>query len=587
MKRMHLGVLLLLSFIFFSCQKELKVSGIDTPTSPGGSVTLKTTIQGNITDENGQPMSGVSIKAGNQTVVTDNHGYFRAKNAIVDANAALVVAEKQGYFKGYRTFRATSGTNQVMIQMIKKTAAGDVDAAAGGSATLTNGAKIALPANGIVLANGGTPYTGTVKVYAAYIDPTAQNISKVLPGSFMADDKDNKRVVLASYGMLAVELETPAGVKLQVRSGSEATLTTPIPALLQASAPSTISLWYVDEQSGLWKEQGSATKSGNSYVGTVKHFSFWNCDVSSTSINLSMTLRNPEGSPLVHVLVKLSRTGGAYPSSSYGITDSLGQVSGAVPSGESLLMEVLDPCYNAVYSQTVGPFSTATNLGVISINTPGAHIVTIKGKLLNCSNAPVTNGYAVISFDNVVRYAAVDAGGNFSIATTSCTTTSGSCDVIGVDNSNLQQSNAVTVPVTIPVTNAGTIAACGNSAAVYINYTLDGTSYAINGIVDSAMMYRDSVQTTGGNNHLLAMGNHGNDFILFGFTATATGTYPLDQLRVQGLTGTVLIPAVNVTLTAYPQVTGGFFEGSFTGQFQDALNVTHNINCSFRLRRNW
>jgi hypothetical protein len=45
----------------------------------------------------------------------------------------------------------------------------------------------------------------------------------------MADDKDAKRVFLTSYGMMAVELQSTAGERLQLKSGSTATLTSPIP----------------------------------------------------------------------------------------------------------------------------------------------------------------------------------------------------------------------------------------------------------------------------------------------------------------------------------------------------------------------
>ena len=40
-------------------------------------------------------------------------------------------------------------------------------------------------------------------------------------------------------------------------------------------------LWYFDEQKGMWVEEGVATKQGNQYVGTVNHFTDWNCDIPS------------------------------------------------------------------------------------------------------------------------------------------------------------------------------------------------------------------------------------------------------------------------------------------------------------------
>ena len=106
----------------------------------------------------------------------------------------------------------------------------------------------------------GVAYTGNVNVYASYINPASSDIGKIVPGSFMADDKNNKRVVLSSFGMLAVTLESSAGEKLQIAANNTATLTIPIPTSISSSAPATISLWYVDEQTGIWKEQGLPKK---------------------------------------------------------------------------------------------------------------------------------------------------------------------------------------------------------------------------------------------------------------------------------------------------------------------------------------
>ena len=123
----------------------------------------------------------------------------------------------------------------------------------------------------------------------------------------MADDRNNNRVTLASYGMIAVELESTAGEKLQIATGNSATLTMPIPSSIQSSAPATIALWSVNEQTGIWKEEGTATRSGSNYVGTVSHFSFWNCDISIPAVNLSMTIKDEHAVPLVHAHVRLTR----------------------------------------------------------------------------------------------------------------------------------------------------------------------------------------------------------------------------------------------------------------------------------------
>jgi hypothetical protein len=589
MKRFYYTILLIcVSVISFNCQKEVSYALNNPGAGNNNADPVTTTLQGNIIDESGQPAMDVIVQVGSKTTTTNARGYFRIINASLDRNASLVVAEKAGYFKAFRTFSATSGTNQVRIQLIKKTSAGLVNAASGGTVALSNGSKIVLPANGIVKATGAA-YTGSVNVYAAYIDPTSLDIAQTVPGSFLANDKDDKKVILSSYGMLAVELESSAGEKLQIASGSTATLTTAIPAVLQASAPAIIGLWYVDEKTGIWKEEGTAIKNGNNYTGTVKHFTYWNCDVAGPVVNLSATFKNLKGLPLVYADIRIRPATGY--SSAHGITDSLGQVNGPVPANTNLILEITGPCNTVIYSKNIGPFSSDVNLGTITIDNT-ISVVTLEGRLLNCSGTPVADGYAVIYYNNEVRYANVqNANGEFATTFYTCTGMPATCEILGFDATAQQQGVVTNVFVTSPTTYSGNISACGVSTQQYINYTLDGTNYSIaSSVNDSLYSYTSETQ---GTPPLVTVMNglkiNTNDKIWLSFSHdAATGTYSLIYyLSVQNFDSTVLVQPFNIVLTSYPRNTGGFYEGTFSGQFRESNNPVpvHNINGSFRIRR--
>lgn len=476
MKRIHFAIFLFLfSALSFNCQKEFSSTNFGTGNTENNLPSpIIATLQGNILDEGGQPAPGVQITVGSKISITNATGYFRIINAALDKNASLIIAEKQGYFKGYRTFNATSGVNQIVIKLMKKTLTGSVDATSGGDIALSNGSKISLPAHGIIKGSNGLPYSGSVNVYARYIDPTASDINQIIPGSFMANDKNNKRVSLVSFGMLAIELESASGEKLQIAKDNTAKLTMSIPSSVQSSAPSTISLWYVDEKTGLWTEEGSAIKSGNNYIGEVKHFTFWNCDYSRPAIILSMNIQNSKGLPLIYTSVKVVDDTSGY---AYGYTDSLGEVSGLVPANVGLVLQVLDECGSVIYSQNIGPFTQNTNLGAIKVGNSTASIVKVEGTLFDCNNAPVSHGYAIISFDNIIRYANVNSNGYFSSTFVSCSGITSTCDILGVDSSTQQQGSVVSATIISPVTSVGNISACGTSAVEFIDYNIDGTGY--------------------------------------------------------------------------------------------------------------
>lgn len=591
---MNRSILLLCFFVMalFSCRRDLSYTG-----GPDNNINIvppdpvTATLQGNVLDENEQPAAGVVVKVGNKTVTTDSKGFFRMLNAAMDKNAAVVTAEKSGYFKAYRSFAATNGTNYVSIKLIKRVLIGNVNATSGGEVTLSNGAKIALKANGVAVGTAsGAAYTGKVNIYAAYIDPTAADISQRIPGSLMADDKNGSRVILASYGMMAVELESETGAKLQIKSGSTATLSMPVPTSLTSSAPANIPLWYVDEQSGIWQEEGSATKTGNTYTGEVSHFSFWNCDISIPSVNVSLTLVNNAGQPLVHVPVKIGAT--TFPSFAYGYTDSLGKVSGLVPANQPLVLAIQTPCYTTVFSQNIGPFTQNTNLGTITVNSSAVAnaFVTVQGKLLNCSNNPVTNGYAIVGYGYSSRFVATDASGNFTVSFLHCPgSNTTSLQVIGVDSAGAQQSAVVNVPISSPVTNAGNITACGISAVQYISYTLNGTSYYVSGIDSIGGTTQQQMGSTIYNTSLQAANTSNYVYINFSHSNQTAGTYPVNGYiglyypsggaSAQGNTN------VNVTITNFPQTLGQFYEGTFSGTFVQGTTTYTVTNGSFRLRR--
>jgi len=579
--------LALISILFFECQREVSYIGTADPGQTLLPNPISANLQGNVLDENGQPAANVVIKVGSEMAATDTKGYFRINNAPLDKNASLVTAEKTGYFTAYRTFGATSGTNQVVIKLTKKNLGGTINGVAGGDVSLNNGTKISLPANGIVKASDNSNYTGAINVYAAYIDPTSADILDKVPGSFMANNKDGKRVLLSSYGMMAVELESSAGEKLQIKPGNTATLTSPIPSLAQSSAPATISLWYVDESTGLWKEEGTATKQGNNYIGTVKHFTYWNCDIQVQTVMLTATFKTANGQPLVNASIVIKPTTGNYYGTAHGYTDSLGQMNGPVPANMNLVLQVMDGCGGSIYSQNIGPYAENMNLGTISIPSTVAAIVTVKGKLTNCTNGNVTKGYAVVSIDNWVHYAKADANGNFSTNFSLCSTNGKSAQVLGVDETTLQQGNVSTVAVVTPITDAGTIAACGTVSTQFLNYTIDNTSYTV--LDSDSLTAFTSGQATQLSTYINGMqiGSGGiGIWFKFDHTAPAAGTYGVYSLGFNTQNSVAnLIQPFNVVITNFPQSAGQFYQGSFTGQYKDGSNVTHNITCSFKVRR--
>src|SRR5688572_12312530 len=74
--------------------------------NPGGGTVLppspvNTNLTGLIVNENNNPLSGVTVKAGNNSTGTNSTGNFTFNNITLDKYTSLVTATQSGYFKGY------------------------------------------------------------------------------------------------------------------------------------------------------------------------------------------------------------------------------------------------------------------------------------------------------------------------------------------------------------------------------------------------------------------------------------------------------------------------------------------------------
>lgn len=492
----------LVSFLFFiiilaqsSCKKSDDiVSGppvLEPPVISNDAIKVNATITGSVTDENNKPVANASVTSDTYTGSTDAMGNFSFKNINISAANGHVTVIKPGYFKGIRSFVTEAGKNNfVKIQLIKQIVAGTFTAAAGGTANISGGAIINFPANAFVTA-GGTAYTGAVKVYATWIDPTLPNLPLVVPGDLRGINSSNGEYLLKSYGMVGAEIQDNSGNTLKIAPGKTATITFPIPTALQATAPESIPLWHFDEVAARWKEDGSATKLGNTYTAQVNKFSFWNVDVPGNFINLDLRLINGANNlPLANTMVKITSL--ATNTYAYDFTNDSGYVSGYVPKNENLKLEVIagTTCNSntVVHTQNVGPYTANTSLGNISVTVPANLVINFTGTVKDCNNLPVTNGYISLGLANgtsTIAYTNATGLVNFSLVHCGGTT---AYTYNAVDLATGSYSSTATGTTTGNNVNLGTITACGNT----IN--TNGV-YIAGGIDNNAVLWKDGVAT--------------------------------------------------------------------------------------------
>jgi hypothetical protein len=583
------AIILSFTFLFItSCQKEADGS-IDTAPPPAlDAEKVTASVQGNVVDENNVPVVGATVTSGTKTTTTDRYGAFRFNSISLSKNNGYVKVNKPGYFVGSRSFVTTAGrTHNVRIKLLTKTTTGSFAGSTGGTVNLTGGAKLIMPVDAVTDASG-SPYTGTVNVAMRWLDPTSNDLPYTMPGDLRGITTAGEERGLESFGMMGVELTGSGGQALKVAAGKTAELTFPIPAAIAATAPATIDLWHFDETNGRWKQEGQATKTGSNYIAQVSHFSFWNCDAPFPLVEVCMKIVDPaHGSGLNNVQVRIKRPNGSY---GYGRTDSVGNLCGKVPANEALVLEILGQCNNVVASQNIGPFSSNTSLGNISVTIPAANSLTITGTIQNCSNANVTSGAAVIYVAGGQTYNAPVNNGNFSLTVLNCSGATINYSVLPVDLTAMQQGSPVTGSGTSGSVSVGILQACGASAQQFIELLIDGVPGNFVEPPDN-LMFIDSGAANVTKTIYAYRGNSGGtntSFVSFSFAGNTPGTYPLINCSIgtspNGASQAIVSPSPTITVTAFGPPTTGFVEGNFNVQM-DFAGTTKTVACTFRIRR--
>lgn len=379
------------------CAFSFLLAGCDHSTSPFDTSPIVTTgsggnLTGKVTSSNGYGIPGVAVRVGTALAYTNSKGDFFLPN-VPAGNRVLVNFSIDSHAPTQKILAVKSGrTSWVEATLFSVGASRSIDAGSGGTVQFT-GASVAFPANAFVDAQGN-PYNGSALVKATWGNPTANGFFGFFPGEFSGTRTDQSETMIESFGFINVEI-TGGGGKLQLTQSKPATLTFPIPATLRGKAPQSIPLWYYDEAKGKWIEEGQATRSGDTYVGTVKHFSSWNCDMPAITSYLEGRVVDKNGNPLS--FANVHSTGVDYTGASMKQTDDQGRFKLPVKSDATARVWAK---YYTVSSVTqdvaTPPTGQVKDIGTITIDVDTADFCPIVGRVVDNGGLPVAYMYLTL-----------------------------------------------------------------------------------------------------------------------------------------------------------------------------------------------
>jgi hypothetical protein len=564
----------IVSFIACSKYKDTNPPSTDLPADKP----VIATIQGRVLDENGVPVMSAVVRGGGKDTTTDVNGGFLFNNIQVSSRFGYVKVQKPGYFTAGRSVITNAGgTNYVTISLIPRTSKGSFTAASGGTIVVQAGDTVVFDPASVVNDATKAAYTGTVHVYAAYLDPTDINLPRTMPGDLRGIGKDGKETALQTFGMMVVELEGDAGEKLQLAAGKTAALTMAIPASMQATTPASMPLWYFNDTTGKWIEQGTATRKGNSLCGTTSHFTFWNCDAPMSVVNFKVRIIDQHGNPVAHQFLQfVSPTLGA----AGGYTDLTGLAQGLIPKGQTLLFQVINPCGSMIFGENIGPVLADQDLGTLTVNIETTAL-TFTGTVVDCSNKPVANGWVNVLLDGL-NYRASVTNGAFALPIIRCSGSTSQAQITAGDYGAQQAGKATSVSVKTGSMDLGQLSACGNDFDQTVDITINGTNYFWSVLPDNISYYSTAIEA-------YSTVTRSQVSMYLSAPMTGIGAFDLAGFGVYGPNIQInQIPPndiVHFTITGYGPV-NGYVTGTLSGNvFDSVAQKSYPITGSLKVKR--
>jgi uncharacterized protein (TIGR02145 family) len=456
--------LAMVSVLVSGCRKDQDPTGLPSPGQNGlfGSSRVLD-VGGRVIDEQGLPVQGATVVAGfgAQVTQTDENGMFQLVNISGYQTLGYVKVSKPGYVAGSRSFTPVPGLNNVRIMLLASVPAGMVDASLGGTIT-SEGMEVQLPADAYL--RNGVPYAGNVRVALNHIDPSSDALLEQMPGALLGTTGGTPRL-LRSFGMVAVELLDDSGAEVEIAPGEFATLKFPIPASMQAEAPQMIDLWHFDEAGGIWLKDGEAQLQGTDYVAQVGHFSWWNCDIPNSFVQLTGRAVNANNTPLAGARVVVESqfmgTGVTY-------TNSNGYFGGMVPNNQSLSISVSITCgtdqLEQIYVETLAGLDQDH---VMELTLGTGEMTVVQGTVVDCADQPVSAGYVMVG-----PSAYFCTNGQFTFVT--CT---GQVEIVGYDQTNYTVGTPQSVQLNVGTHTTGPIPACTDTISSGGVTDIDGYTY--------------------------------------------------------------------------------------------------------------
>jgi hypothetical protein len=311
------------TFVLIACG-----GGEDDKTPPAGGASVSGLVVDMDTDA---PLANARISAAGRSAQSQADGRFTLSGlAASDRLPVLVEAAGHGNNVAIVKLPANSAAT-IRVRLLKLAPTVSFSSETGALITLPGTtAQAQVPGNSLVDALTGAPVIGPVTASVTNVDPARD--PERMPGGYTTLQNGNVVRAIESFGAIKVDLRDANGRRLQLAPNTDARIRIPL-STRSPNPPAEVPLFHFDEASGRWTKEGvamlrTAANGERYYQGEVSHYSYWNADIESETVEVEGCVQNPDGSPATGVIV--SGSGGDYSGRTSAITNNEGRFTMSV-----------------------------------------------------------------------------------------------------------------------------------------------------------------------------------------------------------------------------------------------------------------
>lgn len=225
--------------------------------------------------------------------------------AVPVADRTVVRADADGFAEGFRIARVTAGqSTSLTLQLVRVGFTQNMPVASGGTIADTNSsAQVVVPANGLIPRAGGSP---AANVVVSVTPISVASRTSDMPGDFTASASGNSTPI-ESFGAMLIDVRDSNNIRYSLAPGSTSTIRIPV-STRSSNVPATIPLFYLDDSTGRWIQEGQATLAGTGsnryYEGPISRLSYWNADRVTEIVVVTGCVKNDVGQPVANAFVE-------------------------------------------------------------------------------------------------------------------------------------------------------------------------------------------------------------------------------------------------------------------------------------------